>query len=1627
MKTTINIIGLILLFLLPKSYAQVTAVKYQMRYNTTTCKYDFYVIVAAGSTPAPLNVNTNFLQRVQGNSQVSFVVPTGTSVSFPSVLNDAFHYPFASNQSGTSTTPMKWQISTTVAAPAITPTLDYISITPVLSPSAHWNQQNTGDTIRIFSLDISPIPPCFNGIRLFDNGIDPNSSANGFEGADFSQGFSVGGATQDYVGPNLPSNPPPKPILSTATVCTPGLNIDLSATTSTCQTPLTYSWTGPNGYTGITQDVSIPNATAANTGTYTVTVTDKLQCTSTKTIIAALPPSAGPDVQLCSPGTVNLTGTSPTTGTWSAAPANPSGAIMGTPTNGVMSVDFTNATPGSYTFSYTANNCTDDVLVSFGGADAGVDPPVVGCFLSGSASITALGTGTWKVSSTSAGTAVIASSTSASTTVSGFTNTGNYYLVWTSNGCKDSVLVATNNLCGSCNIGNNNITQPLTASFCNVSTAVLISGTPASPVTGIYTWQVSTNSGATYTTAPGTSNAKDFTTPALGPGIYFYRRLFTTTSAPFCIDTSNTIVQLLVSDNTTAVGLGASTTALCLGSPSNLTATNVPGATYVWSASSSAAGLLSSTTNATSMNPTTTGTYTVTVTRSISTCTSTANVTIVASAAPPAPTSIAATTTSVCIGTTTVVSVTNVPGTTYNWTSSNPAILKLLSPSTSNAATFSGVAPGTATVSVTATTNGCTSPAATIIITVGTSPPTPTQASVTVTNPTTCGGTDGAINLSGLTSNATYTVNYLKNLLPGSASVIASGTGVITVTGLSSGSYTNISVTNSSGCSSGVYPGPISLNDPGNTTPSNLIASPNPICIGSDVNLSVTNINGATFNWTVSSTSANVSSSTSNTSVFNSAIPGLYTVSVTQTVAGCVSPPASLNILVTNDCYDPDFGVTFVNKPLTGDLSTNDFQDPRMVYNAPIVNGTNPSSCAPIVAANGIYSFICATKGEYNYFVPVTIGSNTVNVPLTISVLEEESQTNPPIAQHDYATTKTNISIPINILANDRCESASNCTLNTPTMVISPLHGTYNFSTNIYTPTTGFMGKDSFRYEVCQTPATPSTTSCDQEWVFIDINPTASSNFTNAMDDYGQTQLNTTLTVNGANGLKKNDTDVEGNATTVSTQSRTIAGKGSITIASDGSYVFTPANGYIGQVDFPYAICDNGNPSACDSATLHLLVESFKCSKVGNLVWYDTNKNDIWDAEENGINGLQVNLRRADKSLVETQITGHKPNTPSDDGWYEFCAPPGRYYIEFILPPNNKLVPARPFIGGNSTKDSDVNGSNGPGTTPTFTVIGGQDKLDIGAGFYPMAIAGNLVWVDENYNGFQDSDEPKLSGVIVQAVDATSNLVVGEAVTDNGGVYEIDYLQKAEIFYRFIPPSGWNATYPNPDAVDDMNSDVDHSNGYNTTRTFRMLPGVTNPNIDMGVAFGALPVKWEDVNVQKVTKGHKVNWTTSIEVNLDHYEVERLLEGETDFVIISEKVRPIKANVIKKQYDFTDNKTQNGWHHYRIKQVDFDGSITYSKEVSILVNNASSKDDLLIYPNPTSNKSVLRLNLENDGEIVIKVTNILGETVKYLSNKSFMGRGQHDIELDLRQLTAGVYNINVEMEGKVMSQKVVKE
>jgi hypothetical protein len=90
-----------------------------------------------------------------------------------------------------------------------------------------------------------------------------------------------------------------------------------------------------------------------------------------------------------------------------------------------------------------------------------------------------------------------------------------------------------------------------------------------------------------------------------------------------------------------------------------------------------------------------------------------------------------------------------------------------------------------------------------------------------------------------------------------------------------------------------------------------------------------------------------------------------------------------------------------------------------------------------------------------------------------------------------------------------------------------------------------------------------------------------------------------------------------------------------------------------------------------------------------------------------------------------------------------------------------------------------------------------------------------------------------------------------------------------------------------------------------------------------------------------------------------------------------------------------------------------------------LSTNVSQSNDVVVVPNPATEKASLLLNLTADSEVEITMTDLHGKVIRqgYYSNLS----GGQSIGLNLNGLSSGIYVVNVLINGTLFNEKLVVE
>ncbi len=605
----------------------------------------------------------------------------------------------------------------------------------------------------------------------------------------------------------------------------------------------TYNWTGPNGFTSNIQGPSITSATVAAAGTYSLTTTSALGCTSGNgTVVVTvnpLPaaPTAGSNSPICSGANLSLTASNVAGATgynWTG----PNSFTSNVQNTGVTSA--TTAATGTYIVNAVEGTCagpTASVTVVVNPTPTlSIAPVAVTICPGATASLTASNTAgagayTWTPNT------AITPSTGATVTVNP-TVTTTYTVNETSSlGCpalpKTIVITVANSLTVT--------VTPASPAICSGDSVQLQASGASS-----FTWKPSTGLNCTTCPSPWSKPAGPVTYTVVG-------------ASGSCKDSANATVTINPTPTVNIVisGIAAS---ICPGDSMGMTASGAgAGGTYTWTP---VTGLSCTSCPNPNAGPGSTTTYTVTGTNTFG-CKSTATQVITVYPKP-----VITMTTSkpiICAGDTTTLRASGV--TTYNWAPDSEL----------NVQTGPVVIAGpTVTVTYTVTgkgTGGCKTKDS-VTVTVNPKP----SVTIVPPNPSVCAGTGVPLTASGAN---TYAWSPTTGLVPTNGSAITATPGGTTT-------YTVIG-TSLLGCRDTVNE-TITVNP--NPTVTVSPATP-AICFGDSANLIVSGVGaGATYAWSPSTGLNNTNTDSVWTSL---GATGTYTVTGT-TAAGC---KGTANVTVT--------------------------------------------------------------------------------------------------------------------------------------------------------------------------------------------------------------------------------------------------------------------------------------------------------------------------------------------------------------------------------------------------------------------------------------------------------------------------------------------------------------------------------------------------------------------------------------------------------------------------------------------------------------------------------------------------------------------------------------------------------
>ncbi len=165
-----------------------------------------------------------------------------------------------------------------------------------------------------------------------------------------------------------------------------------------------------------------------------------------------------------------------------------------------------------------------------------------------------------------------------------------------------------------------------------------------------------------------------------------------------------------------------------------------------------------------------------------------------------------------------------------------------------------------------------------------------------------------------------------------------------------------------------------------------------------------------------------------------------------------------------------------------------------------------------------------------------------------------------------------------------------------------------------------------------------------------------------------------------------------------------------------------------------------------------------------------------------------------------------------------------------------------------------------------------------------------------------------------------------------------------------------------------------------------------------------LNTKLSQFIVTKKENASIINWTTLSETNNAGFSIERSNDTKS-----WEQIQFVKGNgttTVTANYNATDNNPAKGTNYYRLKQIDYNGTFTYSSIQSVYFSEKGILG-FSFYPNPTKNSISVALETITSKNATIELTDNLGRIVKSIAiskQNSFS-----NISINITDIKKGVY------------------
>jgi len=126
-------------------------------------------------------------------------------------------------------------------------------------------------------------------------------------------------------------------------------------------------------------------------------------------------------------------------------------------------------------------------------------------------------------------------------------------------------------------------------------------------------------------------------------------------------------------------------------------------------------------------------------------------------------------------------------------------------------------------------------------------------------------------------------------------------------------------------------------------------------------------------------------------------------------------------------------------------------------------------------------------------------------------------------------------------------------------------------------------------------------------------------------------------------------------------------------------------------------------------------------------------------------------------------------------------------------------------------------------------------------------------------------------------------------------------------------------------------------------------------------------------------------------------------------------------------YYASSSTINNGWTGFIPGNAYFEGRTNFMS-VNLDAKKVGGKESELVsitnlYPNPATDETNVNIDLKKSGNVTVSIVNLIGQEVNAV-NAGTLNAGNNNIKLNLGSLKAGIYFINVDVDGSTTTKKL---